>query len=830
MLDIEELYTPEPYKILTDGQLKNEIQKCLGCDNKGCQRGCPVGCSPADFIHAVRQQRPQDFIRAAKLILNKNPMGGLCGAVCPDTFCQAKCNRRNIDDPIQIPQIQATIVAKAREFGLDSQTCFVSTPITDKRVAVIGGGPAGIAAGVAIAQHGIQTVLFEKHEELGGAVRYIPEHRLPKDLLDKDIACLVSHPLLEVKTGVEIQDPTLLLEEFSAVVVTVGLNKDKTSDVPGAIESLKFLSQEFNNMSGKSITIIGGGAVAVDCASKARRLVGPKGLVSIAYRRSQLDMPLTKHERQDMMIHGIDIITRVLPVGYEEGELMLQRVLYPPRGVKGDVVFTNATMAVHSDLVVSAIGHASNLKVSSNADNLYFAGDYVSGASTAVQAVASAKKTVSHVVANLLNQKVVAHGDRANFNFFDLTPVPLNSTFFGKPMINPFMVSASPLTDGLEECRSCLNAGWGGVVMKTAFDGEHIHIPSDYMGLMDENTYSNCDNVSGHPLSRVIEEVAILKREYPDRIIMASTGGPLTGTDEHNRAGWQKNVAILQNAGVDAVELSLSCPSGGEGGEGEIASQSAALTAKIVDWVLEGSDGVSPILFKLTGAVTSIEKIASACKSAFEKHPTKPAGITLANSFPAAQFVEFNRNKKTGHYQGRTVGLHGQGVVHISYKSLANACQYGLETSGNGGVMNYFHAANFLALGVNSVQCCTLPTKEGVEVIDDLCYGLSHWLAMEGLNSVDELKGRAVEEPLTGFLDLSPVKRISEHDMSLCVECGNCKRCPYMAIDLRVIDGKYTLETDASKCIGCSICVLKCPADAMYMRDRTPEELEVCPE
>ena len=170
--------------------------------------------------------------------------------------------------------------------------------------------------------------------------------------------------------------------------------------------------------------------------------------------------------------------------------------------------------------------------------------------------------------------------------------------------------------------------------MKTAFDNVPIHIPGEYMHAFDAHTYGNCDNVSGHPLDRVCGEIDRLVKDYPDRLTIASTGGPVSGDDEADRAGWQTNTRKLEGAGAMGIEYSLSCPQGGDGTEGDIVSQNAALTAKIIDWVLDGGSPEVPKLFKLTGAVTSIAVIVSAVERCSPATPTKKAGITLANTFP----------------------------------------------------------------------------------------------------------------------------------------------------------------------------------------------------
>jgi len=137
-----------------------------------------------------------------------------------------------------------------------------------------------------------------------------------------------------------------------------------------------------------------------------------------------------------------------------------------------------------------------------------------------------------------------------------LYPVPLDTEFFGRKIRSPFLLSAAPHTDGYAQMRQAYERGWSGGVMKTSFDNVPIHIPSEYMFVIGNSTYGNSDNVSGHPLDRVRKEIERLVKEFPDRLTLASTGGPVTGRDEEDRAAWQSNTRKLESAGVMGVEYS----------------------------------------------------------------------------------------------------------------------------------------------------------------------------------------------------------------------------------------------------------------------------------
>ena len=174
--------------------------------------------------------------------------------------------------------------------------------------------------------------------------------------------------------------------------------------------------------------------------------------------------------------------------------------------------------------------------------------------------------------------------------------------------------------------------------------------------------------------------------------------------------------------------------------------------------------------------------------------------------------------------EGIIAGLSGEGVKNLSNKTLAEAANMGVTISGNGGPMDYKAAADFLALGCETVQFCTVATKYGVEIIKELEQGLSYLLKQKGIKSVDELRGIALPNPVTDFMDLTPIKKIPECVDDLCLSCGNCTRCPYMAITL---DENKKPVVNSGNCIGCSICVKTCFTGALFMRDRIAEEFSI---
>lgn len=822
------------YKFLTDAKFQCESNRCEYCEEKPCKAACPADCSPADFIMAAKCAANGDYKRAASEILSANPLGGVCGAVCPDRHCMSGCVHKTFDRALDIPMLQATIIQKAKELNVMPE--FAQAKPNGKTVAVIGAGPAGLSAAAVLAQKGYKVNVYEKEQISGGACNFIPDARLDKEVLRTDIDFVQTLGDIKIHYGKKITDATALLTKgVDAVIVSSGLDEVLRLPISGAEHALawdKYLTKPQDyNMQGKKVAVIGGGAVATDCAVTAKQ----KGAVhvDVICLESTPDMPLTDHERKLLLNSGVNIVSKntVTAINKTARGLHLDGALieFPKGGTfKPEQIMPNTERTLQEyDVVIAAIGSKSTMPHIKH-DGVFYAGDIINGPTSVVEAVASGKNAAILADSYLHNQPQPKIAKNVKsfailLGRIDL-PVPIETDFFGRKIISPFILSAAPPTDGYENMKRAYDAGWAGGVMKTAFDNVPIHIPGEYMFVFDANTYANCDNVSGHNLERMCKEIRQLVKEYPERLTIGGTGGPVTGNDEHDRQVWQSNTRKLEDAGAMAVEYSLSCPQGGDGTEGDIVSQNAKLTAKIIDWIMEVSDPNVPKLFKLTAAVTSIYPIITEIKKVLQKYPNKKAGITLANSFPS---LAFRPGAKKSWEEGVVTGMSGEGVRHISYLTLANVAPLGVEVSGNGGPMDYKAAADFLALGCKTVQFCTVAMKYGVNVIGELNSGLSYLMQERGYKSVKELIGCALPNPVTGFMDLSATKKISTVIPELCEHCGNCSRCPYMAIKL---NADKIPVIDPAKCIGCSICAKKCFSKALYMRTRTAEEAQALSE
>ena len=266
-------------------------------------------------------------------------------------------------------------------------------------------------------------------------------------------------------------------------------------------------------VAGKKVAVLGGGAVAVDCATTAKRHAALS--VELIYRRKQENMPLTAYERGLLLEYGIEIASCSKPLevthkGKTITGLRIARMMLPkgkaPRPENFVVNRKESPVFREFDLVISAIGSRSRMPLK-KARGIFYAGDMVLGSATVVEAVATGKNAALEADAYLHGQKPLRFKNRAKSHAvlagLNLCPVPLEAEFFGRKIRSPFLLSAAPHTDGYAQMRKAYERGWSGGVMKTSFDNVPIHIPSEYMSVIGPSTYGNCDNVSGHPLDRV---------------------------------------------------------------------------------------------------------------------------------------------------------------------------------------------------------------------------------------------------------------------------------------------------------------------------------------
>ncbi len=305
---------------VTYNQIKEEADRCLSCKNPPCVKACPNDNPIPIFIKAIKN----DNIQEAGTILRANQPLPSCASICFHN-CETACVRGKKGEPIQIDKIE-------RYIGDNTVDSPISIKPTGKKVAIIGGGPAGIAAAKELIKNGHEVHIFESNKEAGGVLRYgIPSFRLPKESFEKEIRYLSDNGVIfhnDTVVGVDVKHKDLVDMGINAVFICSGAGKPRTlnirgEDLNGVMTAHTFLKRvklaekksELYDI-GDKVIVIGGGNVAMDAARSAIRL-GSEDLqkdVEIVYRRSEDEMPARKNEIDDAKEEGINFDYLLAPV------------------------------------------------------------------------------------------------------------------------------------------------------------------------------------------------------------------------------------------------------------------------------------------------------------------------------------------------------------------------------------------------------------------------------------------------------------------------------------------------------------------------------------
>lgn len=385
---------------ITASQFSAELERCLQCPTKPCLKACPVSCSPCDFIANAKQNNIQ---KAAELIAAQNPLGETCGLICPDKFCVRACLRQYKDSPIRIPAVQAEIMHQARLQNLCSPLPIV--PLNGKKIAVIGAGPAALGAISVLIRQGFNVTVFEKEDSVGGALNLIPTMRLPRELIACEWQKFLNHPAISLQTKTEIADyDALVTQGFDAVVVATGEQKSRTLGIEGedlALDYTQYLKNPQNFATDKSVAVIGGGEVAADCALTAVQT--GSGQVEMFVRRRLNDMRITEQERENLLNNRVNIspMTRVTKIKKQSDTLTLYtcKTQFNEEGRLIDVPQSEIVREGFSRVIL-ALGSTRDREMI-EAEHIFYAGDFATGSSTAVEAVASGKQIANEIIKSL---------------------------------------------------------------------------------------------------------------------------------------------------------------------------------------------------------------------------------------------------------------------------------------------------------------------------------------------------------------------------------------------------------------------------------------------
>jgi dihydropyrimidine dehydrogenase (NAD+) subunit PreA len=387
----------------------------------------------------------------------------------------------------------------------------------------------------------------------------------------------------------------------------------------------------------------------------------------------------------------------------------------------------------------------------------------------------------------------------------------LRINFLGFECENPFILSSSVVASNYEMVAKAFEMGWGGVAFKTigTFIPEEVSprftTDGDYGKAF--RGFKNIEQISDHSLEDNIGFLKKLKKNYPSKLIIVS----ILGTDEEE---WTYLAKIMTEAGVDMIECNFSCPHMAGDGLGSDVGQDPVLVAKYTAATRRGTH--LPIIAKMTPNIGNMEIPAIAAVE------NGADGIAAINTIKSIMNVNLDDFSSEPNIEGKSAigGYSGNAVKPIALRFIHDMKKHdklaNVPISGMGGIETWKDAAEFIALGCTNLQVTTSVMQYGYRVIEDLIDGLSTYLGKMGFENLDAFVGNALEHIL-------PADRLNRQsivypkfDRQKCIRCGRCYISCYdgghqaIAMDDK---GNPTLIPD--KCVGCHLCKVVCPAEAI---------------
>lgn len=408
----------KPVKPLPERHVDKKLP-LFDCFNAPCRNGCPIEQDIPAYLQAMVDG---DAKKALGIILERNPLPFITGTICPH-HCGDKCMRNYYEETLHIRETKLAAASQAYNEILPALKAEGS--VAGKKVAIIGGGPAGLAAATFLSRAGVAVTVFERKEQLGGVVRnVIPEFRITADSIDKDVELCKAYGA-EFKLGAEVTSvKALKAEGYTDVIVSIGAWKPGRSplaygEVTDALEFLMEAKKNGASMNiGKDVVVLGGGNTAMDVARAAKRLPGVEH-VRLIYRRTKRYMPADEEELQLAIEDGVEFLELLAPVGAENGKLKcsVMELGAPDASGRRSPVDTGRTEEYPADTIIAAIGETidttlyAELGVEMDAKGrpvvdanmmtteagVYAVGDSRRGPATVVEAIADSAKAAAAI-------------------------------------------------------------------------------------------------------------------------------------------------------------------------------------------------------------------------------------------------------------------------------------------------------------------------------------------------------------------------------------------------------------------------------------------------
>ena len=390
----------------------------------------------------------------------------------------------------------------------------------------------------------------------------------------------------------------------------------------------------------------------------------------------------------------------------------------------------------------------------------------------------------------------------------------LRTTFAGITSPNPFWLASAPPTDKEYNVVRAFEAGWGGVVWKTLGEAGppivNVNGPR-YAALYSQDRrligLNNIELITDRPLEVNLAEIARVKRNFPDRAVVASIMVPC------EESAWRAILPQVEDTGCDGIELNFGCPHGmSERGMGSAVGQVPEYIEMVTRWCKQYTR--LPVIVKLTPNVADIKPAAQAAQRGGAD------AVSLINTINSVMGVDLDAlliHPHTGS-TGSHGGYCGPAVKPIAQNMVAEIARTPvtarLPISGIGGISNWRDAAEYIALGCGNVQVCTAAMTYGFKIVQEMVDGLSEYMDAKGFGNIDAFRGRAVPSIVDWKeLNLNHVDK-ARIDQDLCIQCGRChvvcEDTSHQAITATK-DGRRWFEVKDDECVGCNLCVSVCP-------------------
>lgn len=423
-----------------------EAFRCLGCKNAPCMQGCPVSVHIPEMMAAVKKG---DFAGAAKIVKATNFLPSVCGRVCPqEVQCESKCVRGIKGSAVSIGAVERFV----GDYDLDNAKTAEKPEKIGKRAAIVGSGPAGLTCAATLLNAGFDVDIYESLHRAGGVLVYgIPEFRLPKELVGKEIDNVIALGA-NVKTN-EVVGKTVFIDElcssYDAVFIGSGAGLPMFMNIPGeslngVLSANEYLTR-INLMGaykencitpvqrGKNVIVVGAGNVAMDAARSAVRMGAES--VTVVYRRGREEMPARKEEIRHAEEEDVKFRLLANPVrftGDENGNLVavecIEMQLGEPdaSGRRRPEPKPGSEFTINADMAIIALGTSPNPLISrscpdlktgrrgtletdenlkTSLENVYAGGDAVTGAATVILAMGAGKKAAESIISKLSGEQ-----------------------------------------------------------------------------------------------------------------------------------------------------------------------------------------------------------------------------------------------------------------------------------------------------------------------------------------------------------------------------------------------------------------------------------------